>query len=374
MTRSAKYRLLAAAAVSWLAPAAAFSGDASETVRARSVDAGLAYLRTAVNPDGSFGSHQRHFQTGICMLAFLSSGMTPSVDADSPLPAAARWLLDNSPPDGFLGDGEFALESHAAAALALSELVGESGDADLDGRVFRRVERALAYALNVQDRAVGADYYGGWKASTRDRASDRRVTAWHLLLLRSMELRGSRVAPAAVRRALEFMEGSQKLDASPAGVDTLDIGGFSYDAAGLPIVSITGAGLACMSLYDRDPRRRDLAVEWLARNPPIWYGPNFYYTWFFAARGLSREASRGGEAARQAAAFFARITELLREHQNTDGSFQLPPGNAENTLVMGKPYATAMAVLILNAGRNLMPIDARSGREWNGENRDREDE
>jgi hypothetical protein len=113
-----------------------------------------------------------------------------------------------------------------------------------------------------------------------------------------------------------------------------------------------------MSLYERDIKRRDLALDWLARNRPIWYGPNFYDAYFFAARGYARERWRGPGPEAQARAFVTRIWELLREHQNPDGSFQVPPGNAENTQEMGKTYATPMAVLILNASRDLLPIDA----------------
>jgi hypothetical protein len=143
-----------------------------------------------------------------------------------------------------------------------------------------------------------------------------------------------------------------------ATFDKADLGGFSYDATGLPVVSITGAGLAVMSHYARDVKRRDLALAWLRANRPIWYGPNFYYTHFFTARGLGREAHRAPAAAELHRQYARRMWDMLRDHQDADGSFQIPPGNAENTRKMGKPYATAMAVLILNAQRQLLPIDA----------------
>ncbi len=323
----------------------------------RSLREALAYMRQAQNEDGSYGARQRRLQTGLAILAFLSHGAMPS-QPESPIPAAAAWLLDNTSEDGFLGDSDYPMESNAVAALALAECMGMIDDPVLARRVAQRVEAALDYALNLQDKAVGADYYGGWKPNQKAKANDRRVTAWYLFFLRSMEMRGYEVRQRALDRALDFMEGSQKVPDSGHHFPREDTGGFSYDAAGLPVVSITAAGLAVMSLYERDRNRRALAVDWLARNRPIWYGPNFYYSYYFAARGLTRERLRSGEIAARERAFANRIWELLREHQNPDGSFQIPPGNAENTQEMGKSYATAMAVLVLNAGRDLMPIDA----------------
>ncbi len=325
----------------------------------KSVAAGLEYMRRSQNEDGSFGSVQRHLQTGLAILAFLSAGATPGGDPASPLPKAAAWIIENSGEDGFLGDSEYPMESHAVAALALSELVGQAGDAELDRKITLRAADAFEYSLRIQDKAVNPEFYGGWKADLKTKVNDRKVTAWFLLFLRSMELRGGKVPINAAKRALSFMEGSQKIPGPGKQYEKEDVGGFSYDAAGLPIISITGAGIACMGLYDRPAKQRDLALDWLARNRPIWYGPNFYDAHFFASRGYLREKGRGGKQAEQAEGFFRGIWEILREHQNPDGSFQIPPGNAENTKVMGGTYATPMAILILDAERGLLPLDYR---------------
>ena len=318
------------------------------------IEAGLKFLARSQNPDGSFGTAQPHLQTGLATLAFLSSGRM----AEPAVPAAAAWLLQYSGEDGFLGDEEFPMESHAVCALALSELRGMVSDPKLAARVAARAVRAMDYALAAQDKAIGAEFYGGWKADPKTKVNDRRVTAWFLLLLRSASLRGAEVPRGALSRALLFMEGSQKVPEAGKTFDKADVGGFSYDATGLPVVSITGAGLATMSGFDRDIKRRDLALQWLRENRPIWYGPNFYYTHFFTSRALAREARRGTEAGKQLDQYAQALWEMLRDHQNADGSFQLPPANAENTRRMGGTYATAMAVLILNAQRQLMPIDA----------------
>jgi hypothetical protein len=324
---------------------------------AKSVSEGLAYLRQAQHPDGSYGTVQRRLQTALVVLAFLAQGETPE-QPGSPIPAALRWLLANSTEEGFLGDEDYPQESHAIVGLALSECVGMVADPALDRQVAQRVAAAYDLTLKQQDKAVGADYYGGWKPNAKAKANDRRTTAWCLLFLRSMQLRGHELNERALDRALDFMEGAQKMPGSGKAFPREDAGGFSYDAAGLPVVSTTGAGLACMALYGRDRARRAAALDWLARNRPLWYGPNFYDAYFFAARGHARERLLGPEQAARAQAFANRLWELLREHQQPDGSFAIPPGNAENTRAMGAPYATAMALLILLADRELLPIDA----------------
>ncbi len=324
----------------------------------RSVAAGLNFLRATQHPDGSFGNQQQHLQTGLAILAFLSAGATADIDSSSALPKAAAWMLQHTGDDGFLGDGEAPHESHAVSALALSELIGMLPDPTQDAAIVRRADDALRYTLAVQDKAVGAEFYGGWKIAPKDKGNDRRVTAWCLYFLKSMELRRREIPKSAYARALSFMEGSQKVPFSEKKFDVTDTGGFSYDAAGLPVISVTGAGLACMSLFGRDRERRDHAVNWFHNNLILWYGPNFYDTNFFAARGLFREMRRTEKGRRVAQAYFTRVQTMLRDHQNSDGSFQIPPANAENTIIMGKTYATALAVLILDADRELLPIDA----------------
>jgi hypothetical protein len=337
-------------------PAVAATRAAENETRARLVESGLAYLKGAQNPDGSFGSAQVHLQTGLAILAFLSAGETPDKTGAHPVTRAATWLVDHSGDDGALGDGDYPMESHAICGLALAELIGMIPDPALASAAEERADQGLAYTLRTQDKAVGAEYFGGWKTDLKVKVNDRPVTAWQLLFLRSLQLRGRIVPKSALGNALQFLEGSQKIPGAGKEHDPADLGGFSYDAAGLPVVSVTGAGLAIMSLHGRADTRRDLALRWLEQNRPLWFGPQFYCTHFFASRGYAREARRNhGEEAEH---YAIRLLEILRDHQNPDGSFQIPAGNAENTLKMGPTYATPMAILILDAERGLLPVDA----------------
>jgi hypothetical protein len=102
-----------------------------------------------------------------------------------------------------------------------------------------------------------------------------------------------------------------------------------------------------------------MAARWLAHNPAVWTGPHFYYTQFFAVRALRFHAFSSGtvQARERYEKYLRGVTRLLHDRQRPDGSFGMPPGNAEYTKRMGPTYGAAMAVLILNADRNLLPLD-----------------
>ncbi|MBI2191089.1 MAG: hypothetical protein HYU36_03755 [Planctomycetes bacterium] len=326
--------------------------------RERVIQSGLDFLWSNQNADGSFGQTQTHLQSALAVLAQLSAGITPSDPQHGPgLVRAYRWLFSHSGEDGFMGDTDFPHESHAVGGLLAACLLGMGVDSADNRSIARQADRALQYSLKIQNQAVGAEYFGGWTPNPKVKVNDRMVTAWHLLFFRAMQYGGRKVPKRSLTRATAFVAASQK-DPSEGAVqfDKDDMGGFSYDAAGLPVISVTSAGLGVLALYDLSESKRKLAVEWLKSHPPLWYGPIFYQTNFFGARGLLHHARLSGDLQ----AFdrhFRRIFHTLKEHQNPDGSFPIPPGNAENSKVMGKTYATPMALLILNVDREMLPID-----------------
>lgn len=342
------------------AQSADFESRSPEALKARErlIQSGLEFLQASQNPDGSFGQTQTNLQTSLAVLAQLASGITPDHPRHGKgLVRAYHWLFSYSGEDGFMGDSDFPNESHAVAGLMTASLLGMGTDAADNRKIAQQADRAHQYSLKIQNQAVGAEYFGGWTPNPKVKVNDRMVTSWQLLFLRATQYAGRKIPKRAVSRATSFILASQKDPTeSSSKFDKDDIGGFSYDAAGLPVVSVTSAGLATMTLYDLSEPKRKLAVEWLKNHPPLWYGPIFFQTNFFAARGLLHQARMSGQP-QVFDRYFRRVFHLLKDHQNPDGSFQIPPGNAENTKVMGKTYATPMALLILNVDRELLPID-----------------
>ncbi len=291
--------------------------------------------------------------TAAFVLASLSSGYLPSDPEHGPtLTASVEWILQHGTPS-FLGGQEEPLADHALATLMLAEWLGLHTDPETRRRHFSRCLNAVDFIRQNQDSGVDPAYHGGWRRTDQTRVNDRMLTAWALTALRAAELRGFDVPENGITRAAAFMRASQK-----TGERERDVlrGGYSLDAQGLPVPSATSAGLHILALWEpNEAEAAQAAVAWLRRHPPRWYGPNFYETHFFSVRGLYRLREQdGGEALRE---HLARLTRILRERQEPDGAFPFPPGHGGPILAMGRAYSTAMAILILNADRGLLPLD-----------------
>jgi hypothetical protein len=351
--------LLASGGVAAAAESSAlWQGDPYRAQRLEITRSALDFLSRSANPDGSFGASHRRLQTSLVLLAFLAAGERPGeAPYGQMLTDAYRWLLSARSVTGFAGDKELPTESHAVAGLAFTELTGMGANSEDDRKLREAALAALQHTLDTQDKAFGGRYNGGWKAEARDKLNDRKASAWQMVFIKAAGYSGARVPAGAVLRGTEFMKGSFKGESEKH--NKRDVGGFSYDAEGLPVRSISAAGTYCMEQFHDSRSDRTLGAKWLAANPPVWTGPHFYFTEFFAVRALRLNAlSDGGKEARDRFDdYFRKVTALLREQQRPDGSFALPPGNAEYTKQMGPVYATAMAVLILNCDRNLLPSD-----------------
>ncbi|MDA0840029.1 MAG: hypothetical protein O3B01_06790 [Planctomycetota bacterium] len=328
--------------------------------RVRIIDAGLKYLDENQNSDGSWGNEQRNLQTSLTILAHLSSGITPSHTERGPaLTKAFKWLFAHASEDGFAGDMEHPHMSHAVVGLMCASLMGMQTDAEENIETAVQADRILDFSLRIQNRANSPDYFGGWTPNPKVKVNDRLVTAWQLCFLKTMEYAGRDISQRSKSRALNFLMASQKVPGeTKQKFDKEDIGGFSYEVAGLPVVSTTSAGLAVMNLFKQSEAKCTLAAQWLRAHPPLWYGPNFFQTHFFGVRGALHQARLTNEP-KVYDWYFRRLLNILKEQQNADGSFEIPPGNAENTKVMGSTYSTAMTVLILNADRELLPLDMK---------------
>lgn len=329
--------------------------DRDQEVRAEMTTRGLSFLVSIQRVDGSLGDTRPKAVTSLFILACLAAGHGPDDPAfGPPLRKAADWILINSP-QSFLGGGENPNEDHALAATALFELAGADSDAARNLAIYRKARGALDVSLELQDKQPNPATGGGWRPDDRTRTNDRLLSSWFLLHLFGARLRDEPVPKGSFDRAAAFVTHSQNTAGTGDGR-----GGFSVDAAGLPVRSVTAAG-AWVLVVQGDPaaaERLALARQWLAAHPPRWQGPHFYETNFFAVRALagSRPAPDDGVFS----GYFARLVRLLRERQEADGGFPFPPGHAQGRLAMGRGYTTALAILALNADRGVLPLDAMS--------------
>jgi len=310
----------------------------------------LDFLRAAQNPDGSFGHVQPHLQTSLAILAFLSVESPPGPETLSIIQKAVDYLERTGSASGDLGDDAFRTESHALGTTALICALEHVRRPELRLRAARKIHRALRLTQRMQDRSSASPSRGGWKMEGfQGHLNDRRASAWALLSYLTALQYGMEVEPAYVERGVRFFMGSFKDKTAEAD----QVGGFSVDAEGLSVASISSMGGWVMARFEGKEEHRRMNLGWLARHPVDWCGPNYFYANFFRVRALKFSDTEGKQYSRTMQRLFAQI----KDHQGPDGSVAFPPGNAQNTVAMGPAFSTAMSVLILNVDRSRLAFD-----------------
>jgi hypothetical protein len=176
------------------------------------VEAGLAWLAKQQRPEGYWslaGPYKDGAETGenvvaataMALLAFQGHGDTHR-DGMYAKNVARGWsaLLKLQRKDG-LFSGPMAsinelLYAHAQATIAVCELYGMTQDSAYRGPA----ERAIAYAVDVQDKK-----YGGWRYKPRE-DSDTSVTGWFVMALQSARMARLKVPDTALKRASAYLD------------------------------------------------------------------------------------------------------------------------------------------------------------------------
>ena len=223
-------------------------------------------------------------------------------------------------------------------------------DDELRADAAKRIRRAVRHLQRLQDRSSSSASRGGWRMEgQKGRANDRRASGWALLAYRTAGLYGIEIPDSNVERGMQFMLGAFKAQSDKPD----QIGGFSVDTLGLTVDLISSMGGWVLSRFDGEAESRKKNLDWLARRPPAWSGPNYFYSAFFRTRTLKFEDGEGKlyTETRQ------RLVAQIADHQQSDGSVVFPPGNAQNTVLMGPVFSTAVAILIANVEESRLPFD-----------------
>jgi len=314
------------------------------------VGSALRFLRTRQERSGAFGTVQPQLQTSLAVLAMLSAGGDRAAADRDRIDKAVDFLVRSASRAGDLGDPAFRVESHALATTAVLCALPRLRDGGLKTRAAKLVYRALRLTRRMQDRSSSTTSRGGWKMDGfKGRENDRRASAWALLSYHAARQYGLDVRSADLDRGARFMLGAYKAAAEKSD----PIGGFSVDAEGLAVASVSAMGGWVISRLRPNAGQAEKNRQWLNRHPAAWSGPNYFYTNFFRIR-VWKFADASGPAFRRC---LRRLYLQIRENQGPDGAVRIPPGNAQNTVVMGPVFATAMAVLILNAGDSRLVFD-----------------
>jgi hypothetical protein len=324
---------------------------AADEPRAPEVDAAvnkaLAYLRQSQQRDGcwlaaGFGAAQSPGVTGLCVMAFLSAGHTPTEGPHAPaITAGIRWVLRQQQRNGVIGASDaFDMYHHGICTLMLAEVVGMT-DGSLADEIRQKLVKAVELILRAQ-RTSGVGR-GGWRYTVVGTDADLSVTGWQLLALRAARNVGCDVPSAAIDRAIDYVKNCYD--------DTR--GAFAYMPASYLTIPCTGTGVLCLELAGKVSHRARESLRagsYILRNPPALDQPHCFYGLYYCSQAMFQLGENYWDAYR------AKLLDLMLKSQQMNGSWVGKDLEAQRA---GGQYSTAMAVLALTVEYRLLPIYQR---------------
>jgi prenyltransferase beta subunit len=298
---------------------------------------GLQFLISRQNPDGSFQSSEQGRWVGVCALAglaFLSRGVRSGVgEAGQTLQRIGKYVLSNVQASGFLSaTGETShgpMYDHGFGTLFLAELYGT--DRSLDIRP--KLSSAVRLIVNTQNDQ------GGWRYNPKPEEADLSVTVCQMMALRAARNAGIGVPKETIDRGIDYVRRSQNAD-----------GGFMYLVTGgesrFPLTAAAVVALYSAGIYQGT--EIDTAITYLqsnlAANNSLERNPFFYYAHYYSVQAFGQV---GGEDWLN---WYARLKRTLLALRNPKGGWY-----DFNSI----EYGTAMACIILNMPRTVLPIFQR---------------
>jgi hypothetical protein len=318
------------------------------------VDKALAFLRKSQEANGSWRISRQGFGarfedpksagiTGLCVMAFLSAGQTPT-DGEHARAVAdgIRWVLGRQRSNGVItSDGEFEMYHHGITTLMLAEVVGMCPPG-LGDDVRTALPRAVDVILKAQRRTGAAA--GGWRYTVVGNEADLSVTGWQLLALRAAKNVGCDVPGSAIERAIGYVRRCYEEQR----------GTFAYTVLGPVTVPCSGTGILALELCGGKDlhrcRESQRAGNFIIKNPPAFNQGHTFYGLYYCSQAMFQLGEPYWPVYR------GKLHRLLLESQRPDGSWN---GEDNESLGLGPNYTTAMAVLALTVEYRLLPIYQR---------------
>ncbi|MEM7476258.1 MAG: prenyltransferase/squalene oxidase repeat-containing protein [Planctomycetota bacterium] len=299
---------------------------------------GLTFLMQRQKPDGTFESREHGRWVGVVSLAglaFLSRGVRCGIcEPGKTLLRAGKYVLSQVQSSGFISaQGQTShgpMYDHGFGTLFLSELFGMAPQLE----IRPKLEKAIRLITRTQNDN------GGWRYNPAppDEA-DLSVTVCQMMALRAARNAGFGVAKEIIDRAVDYVRRSQNPD-----------GGYMYQLQGGPSrFPITAA--AVVALYNAgiyEGVEIDAAVRYLeknaAANTRVERNNFYFYAHYYSTQAFWH---RGGKAWEQ---WYLSLKKALLNSRKQQGSW-FDFNSVE--------YGTAMACLILNMPRTVLPIFQR---------------
>ena len=300
----------------------------------RAIAAGLAYLKSVQNDDGSFGTGGYSRNVAVCSLAgmaFMANGSTPGRGPfGQEVNRCVAFILQHAHDSGFITSEAAShgpMYGHGFATLFLAEVYGMYPDP----LVRDKLAAAVELIVNTQNDE------GGWRYEPRRHEADISVTICQVMALRAARNAGIYVPSETIDRCVEYVKRSQNPD-----------GGFMYmlsqpgesrfprSAAG--IVALYSAGI-----YEGEEIEKglDYLMRHLPRPDVRTRESHYFYGHYYAVQAMWQA---GGQRWQR---WYPAVRDALLARQKGDGSWfdSISPA-----------YGTAMACIILQMPNNYLPI------------------
>ncbi len=305
----------------------------------RAVREGLGFLVDRQNQDGTFQSAEQGRWVGVCSLvglAWLSRGVRSGIgDAGIALQRTGRYVLSQVQASGFLSaTGETShgpMYDHGFGTLFLAELYGT----DRNIQIREKLSAAVQLIVRTQNSS------GGWRYNPAPEEADLSVTVCQMMALRAARNAGVGVAKETIDRAVDYVRRSQNADGGFLYQYRLAGGESRFPLTAAAIVALYSAGI--YSGQEIDSATAYLHAHAAENNTPE-RNSFFYYAHYYSAQALWHQ---GGDDWKQWYKGLKRT--LLSMHNSQGGWFDY------NSV----EYGSAMACLILNMPRSVLPIFQR---------------
>ena len=304
---------------------------------------GLEYLAAHQQPDGSFETTgPKSAITGLCVMAFLGSGHIPGDGRYGPVVRRGlEYLLKQFPDDGYVGrvDGS-RMYGQGIITLALAEAYGVERDEARRNRIRACLQKSVEVIVAAQKIKKGDEHAGGWRYEPQAADSDLSLSGWNALALSACNNIGLSVNRQCITNATTYILRCYKKNEK----------GFAYQPSSQISPAMTGVGVLTLYLLEQ-PDRPEIpeAARYLA-STNLNDDTRFpYYTLYYVTQAAFR---LGGDTWTK---LWKASSDYLVAHQLEDGSWPQSRTYEEP----GRMYATAMALLTLDAPNRLVPVQQR---------------
>jgi hypothetical protein len=300
---------------------------------------------------GTGGQESLSAATAMCVLPYFAAGQTHLSNGPfkQVIFAGVYWLLNHQKPDGDLSADASGKQSwmysHGLATIALCECYAMSKDKNV-GRAAQKAINFIQAAQNIKT--------GGWRYHPGDEG-DTSVLGWQLMALKSAQMAGLSVNPAALDATKKYLQ-TVAVGAANGASSGAGGGEFAYQPDGAPSPTMSAVGLLCNQYLHAGKTDPVIVggVRYLMANLPDADSPNVYY-WYYASQVMHNMDDHDWDT------WNRKMRKILVESQSRDGCStgswdpDKPNRDAWGTQG-GRIMMTSFATLTLEVYYRFMPL------------------